>query len=171
MAAANAVTEPLRGSGLEVHHLRAVQRRRELPVRIIQRLQSIAQQRVGVQAVNSGGLPSPPAPVRGAPATAGGARSPGQHNRLRHLARASKPLGRATMWSGSSARRRKKGKAADDRRVRRETLEVLADKMGGRAGPAHRRRHAGQRGRMMTTRPRRRRFPVCSGAGTGVGGR
>ena len=64
VAAANALAGPLRGSGPEVRHLRAVQRRRELPIRIIQRLQSFAHRRVAVQAVNSGGLPSPPAPLR-----------------------------------------------------------------------------------------------------------
>ncbi len=64
VAAANALTEPLRGGGPGVRHLRAVQRRRELPTRIIQRLQSLAHRRVAVQAVDSGGLPSPPAPVR-----------------------------------------------------------------------------------------------------------
>jgi 2-polyprenyl-6-methoxyphenol hydroxylase-like FAD-dependent oxidoreductase len=62
--AVNALAGPLRGSGPEVRHLRVVQRRRELPVRIIQRLQSFAHRRVAVQAVSSGGLPSPPAPVR-----------------------------------------------------------------------------------------------------------
>lgn len=64
VAAANALTEALRGNGPEVCHLRAVQRRREVPTRIIQRLQSAAHRRVAVQAVCAGGLPSPPAPVR-----------------------------------------------------------------------------------------------------------
>src|ERR687894_2022050 len=62
--AANALTEPLREGNVEPRHLRAVQRRRELPIRILQGLQSLAHRRVAAPAVSSGGLPSPPAPVR-----------------------------------------------------------------------------------------------------------
>jgi 2-polyprenyl-6-methoxyphenol hydroxylase-like FAD-dependent oxidoreductase len=61
VAAANAL---LRQGNVELRHLRSVQRRREVPIRIIQRLQTLAHRRVFAPAVNSGGLPSPPAPVR-----------------------------------------------------------------------------------------------------------
>ena len=64
VVAANALTEPLREGNVEPRHLRAVQRRRELPIRILQGLQSLAHRRVAAPAVSSGGLPSPPAPVR-----------------------------------------------------------------------------------------------------------
>src|ERR687894_577707 len=64
VATANALTEPLREGNVEPRHLRAVQRRRELPIRILQGLQSLAHRRVAAPAVSSGGLPSPPAPVR-----------------------------------------------------------------------------------------------------------
>jgi hypothetical protein len=41
-----------------------VQRRREIPTRAIQGFQTMAHRWVFAPAVNSGGLPSPPAPVR-----------------------------------------------------------------------------------------------------------
>jgi 2-polyprenyl-6-methoxyphenol hydroxylase-like FAD-dependent oxidoreductase len=65
VAAANALARPLREGGVEPRHLRAVQRRRELSIRIIQGLQSQAHRRVVAPAVGSGDLPSPPAPVKG----------------------------------------------------------------------------------------------------------
>jgi 2-polyprenyl-6-methoxyphenol hydroxylase-like FAD-dependent oxidoreductase len=58
---ANALTRPLREGNAEPRHLRAVQRRRELPIRILQVLQSLAHRRVAAPAISSGGLPSPPA--------------------------------------------------------------------------------------------------------------
>src|SRR5919112_5483468 len=64
VVAANALTGPLREGNVEPRHLRAVQRRRELPIRILQGLQSLAHRRVAAPVVGSGGLPSPPAPVR-----------------------------------------------------------------------------------------------------------
>ena len=64
VAAANALAEPLREGNVEPRHLRAVQHRREIPARVIQRLQTLAHRRVFAPAVSSGGLPSPPAPVR-----------------------------------------------------------------------------------------------------------
>jgi 2-polyprenyl-6-methoxyphenol hydroxylase-like FAD-dependent oxidoreductase len=64
LVAANALTGPLREGNVEPRHLRAVQRRRELPIRILQGLQSLAHRRVAAPVVSSGGLPSPPAPVR-----------------------------------------------------------------------------------------------------------
>jgi 2-polyprenyl-6-methoxyphenol hydroxylase-like FAD-dependent oxidoreductase len=64
VAAANALAEPLRTGRAELRHLRAVQRRRELPIRILQGLQSLAHRRVVAPAVGGGGIPSPPPPVR-----------------------------------------------------------------------------------------------------------
>ena len=64
VAAANALAGPLREGTVADRHLRAVQRRREIPARAIQGLQALAHRRVFAPAVSSGGLPSPPAPVR-----------------------------------------------------------------------------------------------------------
>jgi hypothetical protein len=49
---------------VEPKHLGTVQRRREVPTRVIQVLQTTAHRRVFAPAVSSRGLPSPPAPVR-----------------------------------------------------------------------------------------------------------
>ena len=49
---------------MEPRHPRAVQRRRELPTRVIQRFQTLAHRRLAAPAVSSAGLPSPPASVR-----------------------------------------------------------------------------------------------------------
>jgi 2-polyprenyl-6-methoxyphenol hydroxylase-like FAD-dependent oxidoreductase len=64
VAAANALAHPLLKSKVESRHLRAVQRRREPPIRIIQGLQSLAHRRVVAPAVGSDGIPSPPTPVK-----------------------------------------------------------------------------------------------------------
>ena len=64
VAAANALAGVLRQGNVELRHLRSVQRRREVPIRIIQWLQTLAHRRVFAPAVSSRGLPSPPAPVR-----------------------------------------------------------------------------------------------------------
>ncbi len=64
VAASNALAGPLRENKVELRHLRSVQRRREVPIRIIQRLQTLAHRRVFAPAVSSGGLPLPPTPVR-----------------------------------------------------------------------------------------------------------
>ena len=64
VAAANALAGPLRQGNVELRHLRAVQRRREVPIRVIQGFQTLAHRRLVAPAVSSGGLPSPPAPVR-----------------------------------------------------------------------------------------------------------
>ena len=64
VVAANVLTRPLREGDAKPRHLRAVQRRRELPIRILQGLQSLAHRRVAAPAARSGVLPSPPAPVR-----------------------------------------------------------------------------------------------------------
>jgi 2-polyprenyl-6-methoxyphenol hydroxylase-like FAD-dependent oxidoreductase len=64
VAAANALTGPLRRGSVELRHLRAVQLRREVPIRILQGLQSLAHRRIVAPAVGGGGIPSPPPPVR-----------------------------------------------------------------------------------------------------------
>jgi 2-polyprenyl-6-methoxyphenol hydroxylase-like FAD-dependent oxidoreductase len=64
VVAANVLTRPLREGNAKPRYLRAVQRRRELPIRILQGLQSLAHRRVAAPAARSGVLPSPPAPVR-----------------------------------------------------------------------------------------------------------
>ena len=64
VAAANALTGPLREGSVGLRHLRAVQRRREIPTRAIQGFQTMAHRRVFGPAVSSGNLPSPPAPLR-----------------------------------------------------------------------------------------------------------
>jgi 2-polyprenyl-6-methoxyphenol hydroxylase-like FAD-dependent oxidoreductase len=64
VAAANALAGPLLEDNVELQHLRSVQRRREIPTRVIQGLQTLAHRRVFGPAVSSGGLPLPPAPVR-----------------------------------------------------------------------------------------------------------
>jgi 2-polyprenyl-6-methoxyphenol hydroxylase-like FAD-dependent oxidoreductase len=64
VAAANALAGPLLEGNVGVRHLRSVQRRREIPTRAIQGFQTLAHRRVFAPAVSSGGLPSPPAPLR-----------------------------------------------------------------------------------------------------------
>ena len=69
VAAANVLAEPLRESqrrlvGLDTKYLAAVQRRRELPTRLIQRLQALVQQRVLAPTLSSETPFSPPLPVR-----------------------------------------------------------------------------------------------------------
>jgi 2-polyprenyl-6-methoxyphenol hydroxylase-like FAD-dependent oxidoreductase len=54
VAAANALAGPLRQGNVELRHLRSVQRRREVPIRIIQRLQTLAHRRVFAPAGSSG---------------------------------------------------------------------------------------------------------------------
>jgi 2-polyprenyl-6-methoxyphenol hydroxylase-like FAD-dependent oxidoreductase len=64
VATANAIAEPLRAGGVKIRHLRAVQWRREVPIRILQRLQSLAHRRIAARVVGGSGIPSPPVPVR-----------------------------------------------------------------------------------------------------------
>jgi 2-polyprenyl-6-methoxyphenol hydroxylase-like FAD-dependent oxidoreductase len=64
VAAANALSGPLRRGSVELRHVRAVQLRREVPIRILQGLQSLAHRRIVAAAVGRGGIPSPPLPVR-----------------------------------------------------------------------------------------------------------
>ncbi len=63
VAAANVLAAPLRADRLTTDHLDRVQRRRELPTRIIQRLQIFVQKRV-ITRVLSGGKFRPPLAVR-----------------------------------------------------------------------------------------------------------
>jgi 2-polyprenyl-6-methoxyphenol hydroxylase-like FAD-dependent oxidoreductase len=64
VVAANILSEPLKNKGVELHHLSLVQRRRELPTRIIQTFQSLIQQQIFVGALNSEQQFQPPAFVR-----------------------------------------------------------------------------------------------------------
>jgi 2-polyprenyl-6-methoxyphenol hydroxylase-like FAD-dependent oxidoreductase len=64
VAAANVLAGPLARGELRTSHLATVQRRREMQVRVIQRLQSIAHRWIAAPAVSSGEVPAPPAPLR-----------------------------------------------------------------------------------------------------------
>jgi 2-polyprenyl-6-methoxyphenol hydroxylase-like FAD-dependent oxidoreductase len=59
VAAANALANPLLEDRVGSRHLRAVQLRREVPIRIIQGLQSLAHRRIVAPAVGEGGMPPP----------------------------------------------------------------------------------------------------------------
>jgi 2-polyprenyl-6-methoxyphenol hydroxylase-like FAD-dependent oxidoreductase len=63
VAAANLLSEPLRAGRLGSDHLRRVQRRRQWPTRVTQRLQLLVQERVITQALGGDGL-TPPLFVR-----------------------------------------------------------------------------------------------------------
>ena len=63
VAAANILAGPLREGRLTTAHLRRVQRRRELPTRVTQRLQLLVQERV-IARVLGGGALSPPLALR-----------------------------------------------------------------------------------------------------------
>jgi 2-polyprenyl-6-methoxyphenol hydroxylase-like FAD-dependent oxidoreductase len=64
VAAANALAGPLKAGRVSWRDLMTVQFRRELPTRVIQRLQSFAQRRVISSSLQRGGAPSLPAPAR-----------------------------------------------------------------------------------------------------------
>jgi 2-polyprenyl-6-methoxyphenol hydroxylase-like FAD-dependent oxidoreductase len=64
VAAANALAHPLLEGMTGARQLRAVQWRREPPIRVIQGLQSLAHRRVVAPVVGSDGIPSPPTPVK-----------------------------------------------------------------------------------------------------------
>jgi 2-polyprenyl-6-methoxyphenol hydroxylase-like FAD-dependent oxidoreductase len=64
VAAANLLAAPLRERYLTEAHLAAVQRRRELPARVIQRLQILVQNRVITRVLGGSGPPSPPLALR-----------------------------------------------------------------------------------------------------------
>lgn len=64
VVAANVLTEPLRRGRLHLHDLAAVQRQRELPTRIIQAFQRLAQEQVVARALSSDAPIEPPAFLR-----------------------------------------------------------------------------------------------------------
>ncbi|HZC14570.1 MAG TPA: FAD-dependent oxidoreductase [Thermoleophilaceae bacterium] len=64
VAAANLLAAPLRDGRLTAGHLRRVQRRRELPARITQRLQLLMQERVIAPVLGGGGTLTPPLVLR-----------------------------------------------------------------------------------------------------------
>ena len=64
VAAANLLAAPLRDGHLTAGHLRRVQRRRELPARITQRLQLLMQERVIAPVLGGGGTLTPPLVLR-----------------------------------------------------------------------------------------------------------
>jgi 2-polyprenyl-6-methoxyphenol hydroxylase-like FAD-dependent oxidoreductase len=69
VVAANVLSEPLKESqvrlvNLDVRHLAAVQRRRELPTRLIQRAQALIQQQILARALRSNEPFAPPLPLR-----------------------------------------------------------------------------------------------------------
>jgi 2-polyprenyl-6-methoxyphenol hydroxylase-like FAD-dependent oxidoreductase len=64
VAAANALAGPLGAGRVRSRDLAAVQLRRELPTRVIQAFQSVAQRRVVSSALGPDGAPSIPAPAR-----------------------------------------------------------------------------------------------------------
>ena len=64
VAAANILAGPLREGRLAADHLRRVQRRRELPTRVTQRLQLLVQERVIARVLGGTGALSPPRALR-----------------------------------------------------------------------------------------------------------
>ena len=64
VASANILAAPLRAGSVSLDHLRQVQRRRELPTRLTQRLQVFIQDRVISRVLRSAAPLSPPWPVR-----------------------------------------------------------------------------------------------------------
>jgi 2-polyprenyl-6-methoxyphenol hydroxylase-like FAD-dependent oxidoreductase len=64
VAAANIIAEPLRDGRLETAHLEAVQRRREFPTRVTQRMQIVMQNRVVTRALDDAEVFTPPLLIR-----------------------------------------------------------------------------------------------------------
>ncbi len=64
VAAANLLAGPLREGRLTTGHLRRVQQRRQLPVRVIQRIQVLFQRRVIIPVLSAAGRLEPPLPLR-----------------------------------------------------------------------------------------------------------
>lgn len=64
VAAANVLREPLLAGSVDIRHLSAVQRRREFPTRVIQRIQAMAQERLILSASTSDELLRVPGLVR-----------------------------------------------------------------------------------------------------------
>ena len=83
---------PLLEGKAEPRHLRAVQRRREIPIWVIQGFQTLAHRRLAAPAVSAGGLPSPPAPVRALLRLRAVRDLAGPDHGLRHMARPRGPV-------------------------------------------------------------------------------
>ncbi len=64
VAAANILAEPLRAGAVTRDHLAAVQRRRDFPMRVIQRMQVIVQDNLLSPALKSSERPKPPFVMR-----------------------------------------------------------------------------------------------------------
>jgi 2-polyprenyl-6-methoxyphenol hydroxylase-like FAD-dependent oxidoreductase len=64
VAAANVLYKPLREGQVTIEHLRAIQKRRELPTRVTQRLQVIVQRRIIARVLGETGPLNPPLAVR-----------------------------------------------------------------------------------------------------------
>jgi 2-polyprenyl-6-methoxyphenol hydroxylase-like FAD-dependent oxidoreductase len=64
VAAANIIAEPLREKRLETAHLEAVQRRREFPTRVTQRMQIVMQNRIVTRALDDAEVFTPPLLIR-----------------------------------------------------------------------------------------------------------
>jgi 2-polyprenyl-6-methoxyphenol hydroxylase-like FAD-dependent oxidoreductase len=64
VAASNILAEPLREGALRTEHLEAVQRRREFPTRVTQRLQIVMQNNVVTRALDEGASFEPPFAVK-----------------------------------------------------------------------------------------------------------
>jgi len=64
VAAANVLFKPLRQGQLTIDHLREIQKRRELPTRVTQRLQVIVQRRIIARVLGETGPLKPPLAVR-----------------------------------------------------------------------------------------------------------
>jgi len=64
VAAANALADPLRSGAVSVDRLRRVQKRREFPTRVTQRMQLMVQDRIITRVLGQAGPISPPLPLR-----------------------------------------------------------------------------------------------------------
>lgn len=64
VAAANVLFKPLREGQLTIDHLRGIQKRRELPTRVTQRLQVMVQRRIIARVLGESGSLKPPLAVR-----------------------------------------------------------------------------------------------------------
>jgi 2-polyprenyl-6-methoxyphenol hydroxylase-like FAD-dependent oxidoreductase len=64
VAAANALADPLRSGDVSVDRLRRVQKRREFPTRVTQRMQLLVQDRIITRVLGRAGPISPPLPLR-----------------------------------------------------------------------------------------------------------
>src|SRR4030095_2576668 len=64
VAAANVLFRPLREGQMTIDHLRRIQKRRELPTRVTQRLQVIVQRRISARVLGETGSLQPPLALR-----------------------------------------------------------------------------------------------------------